>query len=123
MYIPMSKLNTPKKASPQDWHPADIVAGLRKAGWSLRKLSAHHRYAETTLKQALAKPWPKGEKLIAEAMGVKPWDIWPGRYAVSIDADGHEIGVPNRGLPGRKAGVVYDTASTKNCNVNRRRVA
>lgn len=99
------------------------MAALRKAGWSLRALSAHHGLSATTLRKALAKPWPKGEKRIADALGVKPWDIWPSRYAVSIDADGNTLGVPNRGLPGRKAGVVYDTATGKNCNVNRRQAA
>ncbi|MDU9087368.1 YqiA/YcfP family alpha/beta fold hydrolase, partial [Klebsiella pneumoniae] len=27
-----------------------------------------------------AKAWPKGEKLIADAMGISPEIIWPSRY-------------------------------------------
>jgi len=74
----MSKNRSPKK---QDWHRADIVAALRKAGWSLRRLSVHHGYASpTTLTHALDRPWPKGERLIAEAIGVSPAEIWPSRY-------------------------------------------
>ncbi|EEJ2444476.1 helix-turn-helix domain-containing protein [Salmonella enterica subsp. enterica serovar 13,23:y:e,n,z15] len=26
-------------------------------------------------------PWPKGERLIAEALGVAPEKIWPSRYS------------------------------------------
>ncbi|WP_081620130.1 helix-turn-helix transcriptional regulator [Thioalkalivibrio sp. ALMg9] len=68
-----------KTADPVDWHPADIVAALRKAGWSLRRLSQHHGYAPTVLRSALARPWPKAERLIAEAIGVDPASIWPSR--------------------------------------------
>lgn len=69
------------KKQPSDWHRADIVAALRKAGWSLRKLSVHHGYASPgTLTNALDRHWPKGERLIAEAIGVDPAEIWPSRY-------------------------------------------
>jgi hypothetical protein len=62
--------------------------------------------------------------LIAEAIGdVTPWQLWPSRYNVSIDADGNEIGVPNRGAPGRKAGVVYDTDFSTPRNVKKRKAA
>lgn len=63
-----------------DWHPADVIAALRKAGWSLRKLSLHHEYSPDTLKAVLQRPWPKGQRLIAEALGVSPEEIWPSRY-------------------------------------------
>lgn len=29
---------------------------------------------------ALARPWPKGEMIIAETIGVDPKEIWPSRY-------------------------------------------
>lgn len=77
----MTKRSDPKKAALKDWHRADIVAELRKAGWSLRRLATHHGYASpTTLTNALARPWPKGERLIAEAIGIDPSEIWPSRY-------------------------------------------
>lgn len=125
----MDTLNAPKKASPEDWHPANVVAALRIAGWSLRRLSVHHGLCPTALKNALVKPWPKAERLIAEAIAeagalrdVTPWLLWPSRYNVSIDADGHEIGVPNRGGPGRKA-VVNDTDLSQSRNVKKRKAA
>ncbi|EAX0920990.1 transcriptional regulator, partial [Salmonella enterica] len=32
------------------------------------------------LTNALNRHWPKGERLIAEALGVAPEQIWPSRY-------------------------------------------
>ena len=119
----MKQLNSPKKASLEDWHNADIVAALRKAGWSLRRLSIHQGLSPCVLAKALQKPWPKGEKHIADVLGLSPWAIWPSRYAVSIDADGNTIGVPNRGAPGRKVGVDYHTRSNDPHNVKRRKAA
>lgn len=80
---------TAKKASREDWHPADIQAALRKAGWSLAQLAVHHGYADkSALRNAVTKPYPKAERIIATALGMSPWDIWPSRY----DANG----LPNR---------------------------
>lgn len=72
-----TNIRKPKSA---DWHPADIVAAVRKAGWSLRKLSVHHGYTSTALDNALYRHWPKAERLIADAIGVLPEKIWPSRY-------------------------------------------
>lgn len=84
----MTKCTASKKASLKDWHRADIVAELRKAGWSLRRLATHHGYAApTTLTTALARPWPKGERLIADAIGIDPANIWPSRYQEKDNTD------------------------------------
>uniref|UniRef100_UPI003D312E70 helix-turn-helix domain-containing protein n=1 Tax=Serratia marcescens TaxID=615 RepID=UPI003D312E70 len=63
-----------------DWHRADIIAALRKRGTSLAKVSRDAGLNSRTLNNALDRPWPKGEKLIAEAIGVTPNLIWPSRY-------------------------------------------
>lgn len=63
-----------------DWHPADIIAGLRKRGTSLAAVSRNAGLASSTLANALTRHWPKGERLIAEALDVAPEDIWPSRY-------------------------------------------
>lgn len=77
----MSTLTEPKKTA-QDWHRADIIAALHKAGWSLRQLSLQHGYSQaSTLKNALDRPWRKGEQIIADAIGVPPEEIWAGRFA------------------------------------------
>ncbi|AYH02555.1 MULTISPECIES: helix-turn-helix domain-containing protein [Pectobacterium] len=67
----------------KDWHPADIIAGLRKKGTTLAAVSREAGLASSTLANALTKHWPKGEKLIAEALGVSPEEIWPSRYRKS----------------------------------------
>jgi Ner family transcriptional regulator len=76
---------TAAPASPEDWHPADIVAALRKAGWSLRRLSVHNNRYPNSLAKALARPWPKAERLIAEAIGIPPEEIWPERHAKRLE--------------------------------------
>ena len=63
-----------------DWHPADIIAGLRKKGTSLSAVSREAGLASSTLANALNRRWPKGERLIADALGVTPEEIWPSRY-------------------------------------------
>ena len=71
-----------KKASHEDWHRGDIKSALEKAGWNLSSLSLHHGYENrNTLQTALRRPWPKGERLIADAIGTDPMTIWPSRYA------------------------------------------
>lgn len=78
---------TPKKG--QDWHPADVKAALEKAGWSLRRLSAHHGYSSSSMAHALkpAETSSRVELRIAEALGIAPHEIWPSRY----NADGTRI--------------------------------
>nr|WP_308447587.1 helix-turn-helix transcriptional regulator [Chitinimonas viridis] len=65
----------------QDWHPADVVAALKKRQVSLRGLSIENGYSPTTLANALRMPWPKAEQIIAKALGERPEAIWPTRYA------------------------------------------
>ncbi|EJI2350995.1 helix-turn-helix domain-containing protein, partial [Salmonella enterica] len=55
-----------------DWHPADIIAGLKKRGTSLAAISRRSGLASSTLANALNRRWPKGERLIADALGVAP---------------------------------------------------
>lgn len=63
-----------------DWHHADIIAALHKKRLSLAALSRAAGLSSSTLTNTLARPWPKGEWMIAEAAGVHPAEIWPGRY-------------------------------------------
>ena len=63
-----------------DWHSADIIAALKKRGTTLSAVSRKAGLASTTLTNALVRHWPKGERLIAEALDVTPAQIWPSRY-------------------------------------------
>lgn len=71
-----------------DMHPADIIAQLRKRNTSLAALSRQCGLGSSTLANALSRPWPKGECLIADALGMEPSEIWPSRY---FDNDGNLI--------------------------------
>jgi Ner family transcriptional regulator len=67
------------KAAP-DWHPADVLAALKKRGYSLAGLSVAHGYHATAAGKALKRRWPAVEAMIADAIGVPPSRIWPSRY-------------------------------------------
>jgi Ner family transcriptional regulator len=69
---------TPEK---KDWHPADIKAALQKAGTSMQQLSLRNGLCGHAVRVALDRPYPKAEKIIADALGLKPEDIWPERWA------------------------------------------
>lgn len=77
-------------------HRADVMALLRKTPekWSLRGLSLAHGYAENAVSEALNRPWPAVERIIADAVGMEPWEIWPSRY--------NRDGTPKRGVPTTK---------------------
>lgn len=77
------KKNLAEKVTPEslDWHRADIIAALKKQGWSIRALAAQANVHPTTLYSALVKPYPKSEQVIADALGMRPEQIWPQRYA------------------------------------------
>jgi Ner family transcriptional regulator len=67
----------PKKT---DWHPADVLAALKKRGKTLSGVSRAHGYHATAAGKALKRPWPALEALIAAELDLDPADIWPSRY-------------------------------------------
>ena len=70
----------------QDMHSADIIAAIKKRKGSLAAVSREAGLSSGTLANALKKPWPKGEFIIAAALELHPSDIWPSRY---FDAQGN----------------------------------
>lgn len=72
----------------KDWHKQDILAAIRKEKGSLAALSRECGLSPSTLANALTRPWPKGEVIIADAIGVSPREIWPSRF---IDYRGRVI--------------------------------
>lgn len=92
-----------KKPASKDWHKADIKAALHRTNRTLRSVAIAAGYAPDkadALNQALRHPYPKAERLIAEAIGVTPAAIWPSRY----HADGSpKSGRGERGLGRYKA--------------------
>lgn len=71
----------------KDWHHADIIAGLRKQGTTLAALSREAGLSSSTLANALFRPWPKGEWIIADALMIHPAEIWPSRYYDPVNQD------------------------------------
>lgn len=70
-----------KKASHEDWHPADIKAAIAKAGWTLSALAAHHGLSSgTTISHTFLRSYPANERRIADAIGIPVQSIWPSRY-------------------------------------------
>ena len=63
-----------------DWDKLDIIYHLNKRGLSLSELSRQHNLNSRTLNNALYRPYPKAERIIASAIGVEPAEIWPSRY-------------------------------------------
>ena len=78
----MNASNSPESdvPVPADWHPADVLAALKKRGHSLAGLSVANGYHPTAAGKALKQPWPAMERLLADAIGVAPQEIWPSRY-------------------------------------------
>lgn len=86
----------PKKPAPKDWHPADVIAAVRKAGSNISQLSFAQGYTTPALKNALRIPAPRFERIIAEFLGLTPQHIWPSRY--------HADGTPRSGRGERGLG-------------------
>ncbi|EGG6362809.1 transcriptional regulator [Salmonella enterica] len=64
----------------QDWHAEDIKAEVRKLGTTISQLSRDNGLADSTLRNVFRYHWPKGELIIAGALGLTPQTIWPTRY-------------------------------------------
>ena len=80
-------MNEIESVNPQpvpDWHPADVLAALKKRGLSLAGLSVANGYHPTAAGKALRRSWPAMEAIIAQALGLVPAQIWPSRY-IAID--------------------------------------
>lgn len=77
--------SNPKKASQEDWHPADVLAALHKSGTTLSRIALDAGLTgSSSLSACLVRPMPANEKRIAAALGVPAAAIWPSRY----EADG-----------------------------------
>jgi Ner family transcriptional regulator len=78
-------MNTQIAGISTDWHPADVVAALRKRGTSLRKVAMENGY--THIQGVLTRPWWVVEQLVASTLGVPAESIWPSRYAPGVSRE------------------------------------
>lgn len=65
-----------------DWKRIDIIYALNKQGTNLSRLSRKSGLNSRTLNNVFYRRYPKGERIIANEIGVPPQVIWPSRYAV-----------------------------------------
>jgi len=82
------EIDTPKKAGTarikkprKGWHPVDIKAALEKRGMRMAWLSRQAGYSRNSVSDTInGKWWPAIERVIADALEVAPWELWPERY-------------------------------------------
>lgn len=91
----------------EDWHHADIIAALHKKNITLSGLSRASGLSNTTLSNPLTRPWPKGELIIARALGIHPSEIWPSRY---FDLRTHQLIDRQRLMRQRKSNKIKPPA-------------
>lgn len=88
---------------PQD--PAERRAWIRyqlaRRGLTLAALSRKQGLHRNVAQAALARPYPRMERVIARVIGMQPHEIWPERYDAA--------GKPNR-RPGRPSKQTAPTA-------------
>ena len=73
-----------KKPAAQDWHKEQIKAELHMRGITLKGLTLANGYRSVdAVAQALHRPYPKAERIIAAALEIAPESIWPSRYRVN----------------------------------------
>lgn len=88
---------------------------LRAKGTSLAQLARELGVSDTAVKNAKRVPYPRMERAIAQALGLKPIDIWPERW--NTNGDPKRIR-PNRAEKnatcGQEHSEVYDLGQRKN---------
>ncbi len=77
------------------WHPADIVAGVRKKGSSLVAISKSLGLTSSAASRALLLPHTRVNAAIAAIIGAPLHEIWPQWF----DADGRRIARSPRSSP------------------------
>lgn len=89
-----------KKPATSDWHKADIKAAIHKRGLTLKGLAIAHGYRSVdAVAQALHRPYPKVERIIAKALDTVPEAIWPSRYTSKCNASkgGSDVNLADAG--------------------------
>lgn len=60
---------------------ADIIAKIKNRGLTLKQLAENNDLSPAAISVCLSRPWPKVERIIADAIGIPADQIWPPRYA------------------------------------------
>lgn len=67
-------------SSPQNMHPEDIKAAIKKTGISLKALALDNDLATDTCRIALHRPLPRANVVIARYLGKRLNQLWPEWY-------------------------------------------
>ena len=65
-----------------DWTPSKLRFELEERGLTYRYLSLQAGLREDSLKSVARTPCKSYERIIANALGMKPEDIWPTRWEI-----------------------------------------
>ena len=68
-----------KKKAP-GWHKEDIKAAIRKKGETMVSLAKKNDMPTANVRNALARPFPSGEKVISDFLEVPLHTLWPDRW-------------------------------------------
>lgn len=71
---------TKKAADAKDWARAYIKYRIAERYGSMSALARLHGLHHSVVRRALRVPYPQVDRVIAEALGVSPDEIWPSRY-------------------------------------------
>ena len=61
----------------RNMHPEDVKAAVRKTGISLSSLGPRNGLAASTIRAAIVRPVPRGNRAIARYLGKTVHEIWP----------------------------------------------
>jgi len=86
-YIPKSFKTDPEAKRIIRAFRTRVKINLALGGYTLEDLAKKNGLRGNSLSLVFFKPYPRGERIIADALGLQPWDLWPERY---------ENGKPNR---------------------------
>jgi Ner family transcriptional regulator len=72
------ELNKPqeKPISVREW----VKFCLRLKGYTLKSFGQEHGVTAGSVGTVFGRPYPRMEKLLADALGIEPWSLWPSRY-------------------------------------------
>ncbi|MGO4735940.1 helix-turn-helix domain-containing protein [Bosea sp. 2KB_26] len=73
-------MNLNSERVPPAWHPADIIAAVRKRGTTLQRLSRERGFSVFTMNKAVRQCFPACHDIIAGVVGVPRQTIWPQFY-------------------------------------------
>lgn len=116
MFIAMTKLDTATKKLFKDpvKRRAWVIYQLGLQGRSLASIARDLGLVRASAQAALARPYPRMERVLAEAVGVLVHELFPERY----DQNGDRLIRMGRPIGSGKKSYAKDTRKLKRRNVN-----